>query len=287
MQPAEIWAIDWGAKPKKRQLCRAVPAGKRWVIEAPRALTEEPRALRFRPGALVAFDCPLGLPASYAEKAGITSFRGALRTLGTGRFERFWDIARTPDEIAIERPFYPAGTGAKQEELERVLGPKATWLRPCDRATGAGPLFWTLGPKQVGASAITIWRDVLQPQVDGIALWPFDGPLSELLRSGRTIVAEMYPAFLLKTLGWFEPVAKRTQAGRAAVGRFVVEKHLEGLDAIAVRDKLLDGFGPGPDGEDPFDATVAAIALVKLLQRGGIPEPDEASRRVEGWLLGL
>jgi hypothetical protein len=283
MQPPEIWAIDWGKKPAKRQVCRAVLRGRRYTIEPARPIGAD---FAFPPGSLIAFDCPFGLPSGYAERAGFQSFRDALRRLGAPPFDRFFELATTADDIALGRPFYPAKTGT-YAELERIIGPRASWLRACDRATGAGPLFWTLGAKQVGQSALAVWREIVLPQAEAVSLWPFDGPLPVLLKAGRPVLAEMYPAFLLKTLGWLDPVSKRRQESRAAVGKFLVNSSLSGLDAIAVRDLLLDGFGPSPDAEDAFDATIACIALVQLLQRDAVAEPEGRARTLEGWILGL
>src|SRR5439155_298283 len=77
-----------------------------YVVAPPRPV-EDVSALELAPDALVAFDCPIGLPDVYAAKAGLPSFRAALRTFGAGRFDRFYDFAGAPAEIAIERPFYP------------------------------------------------------------------------------------------------------------------------------------------------------------------------------------
>src|SRR4030095_63893 len=79
------------------------------------------------------------------------------------------------------------------------------------------------------------------------------------------------------------------RAARAACGRAVLrgvrpDTRLE-LDAVA--DLLRDGFGRSNAGEDPFDATIACIALAKLFLNGAVPEPPAQARRVEGWILGL
>jgi len=285
MLPPEIIAIDWGSTPAKRQLCRAVLRGKRYGIERP-VPVPDPAALELPPGALVAFDCPIGLPQEYAQLARLADFRTALAAFGREPFEHFYEVATSPAEIAIERPFYPArSSGASREDLKRHLYDAAFALRPCDRATGAGPLFWLVGAKQCGRSSISVWRDVLTPRLGTLALWPFDGPLDRLLSSGRTVVAEMYPAYLLQTLG-IDLSGKRDPAARAAAGAELVAK-AAGIDLIAVRDSLLAGFGPSAAGEDAFDATVSAIALVRLVQSSAIPEPPPEARAVEGWILGL
>src|SRR5439155_60195 len=60
-RPGEILAIDWGATPAKRQLCRAVLRRGSYVVAPPRPV-EDVSALELAPDALVAFDCPIGLP---------------------------------------------------------------------------------------------------------------------------------------------------------------------------------------------------------------------------------
>jgi len=288
-RPGEILAIDWGATPAKRQLCRAVLRRGSYVVAPPRPV-EDVGALELAPDALVAFDCPIGLPDVYAAKAGLPSFRAALRTFGAGRFDRFYDFAGAPAEIAIERPFYPRRgiKGTTRDHLRAALGDAAFMPRACDRQAGAGPIFWLVGPRQVGRSAACVWREILTPRLDRLALWPFDGTLAELIGAGRPIVAEMYPAFLLRTLS-VTVTRKSDGAARAACGRAILRR-LDAdprLDLGAVRALLRGGFGASRAGEDPFDATTACIALARLVLDGAVPEAPDAARAVEGWILGL
>lgn len=282
----EILAIDWGSAPRKRQQCRAVLDGDTYAVQPPTPVAD-PGALTLPAGGVAAFDCPLGLPASYAARAHLATFRDALTRFGQGRFRRFWEPAEVAAEIGIGRPFYPARPrGARRADAPDLFGPRG--LRACDAAARAAPMFWLVGPRQVGRSAIAVWRDVLIPRLDAIALWPFDGGLGALLASGRPVVAEMYPAHLLRTLG----VAvrnKRDRGPRASAGRALLARFdgAPGLDLRGVHPLLRDGFGPGGDGEDPFDATVACIALAHLLLAGTVPEPPAAAVPVEGWILGL
>ena len=287
--PGQILAIDWGATPAKRQLCRAVLRRGRYLVSAPRPV-EDVAALDLAPDSLVAFDCPIGLPEIYAVKAGLSSFRAALRAFGAGRFDRFYDFAGSAAEIAIERPFYPLRgiKGTRQDHLRAVLGDAAFAPRVCDRRARAGPIFWLVGPRQVGRSAACVWREILTPRLDRLALWPFDGTLAELIDGGRPIVAEMYPAFLLRTLS--VTVARKSDpAARAACGRAILRR-LEAdprLDLGAVRTLLRGGFGSSRAGEDPFDATTACIALARLVLDDAVPEAPDGARAVEGWILGL
>jgi len=287
--PAEILAIDWGSTPAKRQMCRAVLRAGRYVLSPPRPV-EDVRALELGSGVLAAFDCPIGVSRAYALMADLGSFRAALEVFGGDRFGRFYEFADCAGDIAIERPFYPARgvKGTSRDDLRKVLGDAAFAPRACDRLAGAGPIFWLVGPRQVGRSAVCIWRDLITPRLDRVALWPFDGPLAELLAGGRPVIAEMYPAFLLRTLG--VTVARKSEpAARAACGRALL--HRIGADARldldAVRALLHGGFGASRSGEDPFDATTACVALARLLLDDAMPEPPEAARAVEGWILGL
>jgi hypothetical protein len=53
-------------------------------------------------------------------------------------------------------------------------------------------------------------------------------------------------------------------------------------------EHILDGFGPCPSGEDPFDAVVGLFGMIGTLHRAVEPElPDErAIRSVERWMFG-
>jgi hypothetical protein len=287
--PREILAFDWGSTPAKRQLCRAVRQGHRYIVSPPHPV-KDVAALELGPGALAAFDCPIGVSSAYASMADLGSFRSALEVFGRGRFERFYEPAACEEDIATERPFYPARgeRGTKRDHLRGVLGDAAFAPRACDRLAGAGPIFWLVGPRQVGRSAACIWRELITPRLDRVALWPFDGRLADLLEADRPIVAEMYPAFLLRTLGVV--VARKSEpAARAACGRELLRR-VGGdarLDLDPVRALLRGGFGGFRSGEDPFDATIACIGLAKLLLDDALPEPPDAARAVEGWILGL
>jgi len=287
--PGEILAIDWGATPGKRQLCRAVLRRGRYVLAPPRPV-EDVTALELPGDAVVAFDCPIGVSREYGAKAGLRSFREALGAFGAGRFSHFYEFAARAEDITTERPFYPLRgvKGTSRNDLRKALGDAAFSPRECDQRAGAGPIFWLVGPRQVGRSAACVWRDIITPRLDRVALWPFDGPLTELVASGRPVIAEMYPAFFLRTLG-VRVSRKSDPAARAACGRALLRGAGTDarLDLDAVRGLLKGGFGSSRSGEDPFDATIACIALARLLLDDAVPEPPDHARRVEGWILGL
>ena len=136
---------------------------------------------------LVGFDFPIGLPLALARAAGFDSFVCIVEKLGRGEWASFFDVHRTVADISLHRPFYPLGNGVPAGSVQRThlhdaLGlTREELLRRCDRLTGAEVLFWTLGATQVGKGPLIGWQEVLQPGLGRIRLWPFDGPLLELL----------------------------------------------------------------------------------------------------------
>ena len=270
-----------------------------WRVSAPEPVGEVSGLLRRLAQAagggcvLVGFDFPIGLPAAYAERAGIVSFRDVLPELGRGRWSRFFEPAERPAEISLERPFYPRRAGGtKREHLHHGLGLDGpALLRRCDRATGgrraAAPLFWTLGAQQVGRAAITGWRDVLQPALRKIALWPFDGPLDELFAPGTIVVAETYPTELYAHLGIsFNRGGKQQQAARAENGaELLAWSRWRGLE---LEPRLEKGLREGFRSDDAFDAVVGVFGMLNVVMKYRLPGDldDERVRRVEGWMLG-
>jgi hypothetical protein len=303
--PALVAHADWSMHAAKRWMAAAVlgPEGYLALRATPVGALESFWAgLATAAGTgpiVVGFDFPIGLPAVYAERAGITDFLEALDGFG----EDFYEIARTPAELALTRPFYPHRPGGRsRRQLLDGLG-MVGWHqlhRRCDRSTperrAACPMFWTLGANQVGRAAITGWRDLLAParreHLD-LAIWPFDGALADLLATRRFLVAEAYPGEMyghlgveLRTLG-----GKRRQAARIAnAGRLLAwaERAKVALAPELCTD-IACGFGSDPGADDRFDAVVGLFGLLNVLC-GHRPsgEPDEAVvRRIEGWIVGL
>lgn len=266
------------------------------------------------------FDFPIGLPLTYAQRCGIEDFLDLLPQLGQGEWRDFYDPAEEPDEIKLTRPFYPQRPGhARQSYLLSALGVHSMdeLRRVCELAhsgrRAAAPLFWTLGGQQVGKAAINGWRDVLGPALkqaaSWFAIWPFSGQLSELLSSKRFIVAETYPAEFYKHLGVEFPVrrerlsslfssagtGKRSQAARAANADVLLD-WAGGSQVVLdpqLRSAITNGFGPSPEAEDPFDATIGLFGTLNVLLGKRLPgelpnaEPlTKKLRNIEGWILG-
>jgi len=152
-------------------------------------------------------------------------------------------------------------------------------------------LFWTLGGNQVGKGAISGWREVIVPALDAISLWPFDGSLGELAARDAPIVVETYPGEVYAHLAIpRRPVwSKRTQSGRARVGVHLLEwMSRRAVEGPAVAEAIREGFGPGADGEDRFDAVVGLFGMLEVVMgyRGEGAPADPDVHRWEGWILG-
>jgi hypothetical protein len=300
---------DWSVHPGKRWMTRAVrqrDGGYYALPPAPvGALEDFWPALSTGAGAgsiLVGFDFPIGLPAAYAERAGIEDFAAALPRFGAGRWRDFYRVAASPEQIAPTRPFYPDRPGGcTRRQLLDGLG-LATWNclhRRCDGATrsrpAACPMFWTLGGNQVGKGLIVGWRDLLAPARRGgmdLAIWPFDGVLADLIRRRRFVVAETYPGEVYGHLGLSlrRQGGKRSQAARSANAPRLLDWARQADLALApdLRAEIAAGFEPGAGADDRFDAVVGLCGLINVVQGArSSGEPDDPIVRcVEGWILG-
>ncbi|MCI0397729.1 MAG: hypothetical protein L0332_03755 [Chloroflexi bacterium] len=310
--PGLVVHADWGTPENKRWMARAVlGASGRYLVYAPEPVGEPITWLaRLRAAAgpdgvvLLGLDFPIGLPLAYARLVEVADFLAVLPELGQGRWASFYEVATRPDEISLYRPFYPQRPGGtRQAHLLAGLGLATIdeLRRQCERARpgrrAAAPLFWTLGGQQVGKAAIAGWREVLapalrRPELD-LAMWPFAGPLADLLRPGRVVVAECYPAEFYDHLGVLfshRSGGKRAPAARAANARPLLNWAEEAGVALhpALVAQLLAGFGPAPAGEDTFDAVIGLLGMLNVLLGRRPPGelPAGPARQVEGWILG-
>jgi len=308
--PNVVIHADWSIHPKKRWMAKATRQGDRWLLEGPWKVPPSEKwvetlleAAADGGSLAVGFDFPIGVPAAYAERAGIPSFPWLLDQLETPEWVEFLHVCNVKSEISVQRPFYPhAPGGTKRDHVLNGLGLESNGdlLRRCDRAqvhrTAASPLFWTLGAKQVGKAAITGWREVVVPLRrlggDAVGLWPFEGSFTDLHDAHRIVIAETYPGEVYHRLGFpLGGPGKRDQAKRRLRG---VEVHKWMEDQPITLDpelehRLIDGFGPEGDGEDPFDAVVGLVGMVGTILRGDADPPtldDDPGRAVEGWIFG-
>ncbi len=304
LRPNLVYHADWGKDEHKRWASKAVlnNAGQ-YVASAPRRVGELGLLvlnIRSEIGgngcAFVGFDFPIGIPAFYAQRAGIRSFRHLLPQLGKDEWEKFYEVCSEVSEISVYRPFFPANRykGRKREELFVALGASSMeeLLRTCERGGDkrkeACSLFWTLGGNQVGKAAIVGWRDLLAPALRDHALWlwPFDGALDSLLVPGSLVVAETYPA---ECYGWLfrESVVKSDILSRKmAAGDLLNWAKLKG---VVLHDNLNAEIQSGfISGDDAFDACVGLFGMLEvLLDNRASGEPDDLLvKSVEGWILG-
>jgi hypothetical protein len=300
--PRVVAHADWSMHPGKRWLARAIlqPSGSyRALAPEPVGALEDLFARLAGGGSgdgavLLGVDFPIGLPKAYAKSARIDDFVEHLAQFD----DHFYAVARQPSEICITRPFYPYSAGKKgmvsrQQLLEGLALVGTGGLhRRCEQLANASPLFWTLGAKQVGRAAISGWRDLLAPALrDGLdlAIWPFQGPLPELVAEHCYVVAETYPAEIYRHLK-LPPISKRRQASRrnAAPTLLAFTNHAQIEVDPPLGAEICDGFGGTADGEDRFDATVGLFGMLNVVLGGRAPgEPDDPSiTRIEGWILG-
>lgn len=298
---------DWSVAPAKRWAAAATTDGSAAHVFELLAVSSCSRFLqalsdRAQDEPVVAgFDFPIGVPAAYGVKTGLSNFPELLSAIGAGPWAEFTSIARTPDQISVTRPFYPATSqaGLKQESLLRahnVDGMDAL-RRACERATAerraACSLFWTLGGNQVGRAALAGWLEILRPALaSGARLWPFAGALDELTKTSGLVLAETYPAEAYGHVGvqFAATESKRRRDDRRNKAFAVLdwaERHCVSFEA-PVRQALEDGFGDDPAGEDRFDALLGLLGMVEVAtgRRCDAPlEPSEITRW-EGWILG-
>ena len=292
---------DWSVAPAKRWMAVATPSGGGWRVRTEKVGdldTFLPRLRNRAAGSAVALgvDAPIGLPTAY--KRDHVDFPAFLRALLPG--DRFFEVADAAADICLEQPFYPrrSPAGVRRRHLLDGLGlaDGAQMLRQCERRLGtqpaASPLFWTLGANQVGKGALCLWRDLLLPAMhapEPPLLWPFAGPLADLLQPGRVAVAETYPANAMRQMELGFVGSKRRQSDRRAVA-LALKTHLRDTAAepdAALSARIDDGFGASGEGEDEFDSVIGLIRMLQVIREPSLDQlPEPAIRRWEGWILG-
>jgi hypothetical protein len=291
---------DWSIAAAKRWSAVAIRSRGGWLVHRLGRTGEPARFLddlfdRSR-RTLAGFDFPIGLPALCLDRAGL-EFHQLLLSPLTRRARRFLTPVETLFDVSPAQPFYRKHPkGGRHADLWQRLGCTAfdDLLRDCDRKTErrnrAESIFWTVGARQVGKAALAGWQDVLIPALKRNArLWPFDGPLASL-DSNTLTVAETYPAEAYHQIGLRRPVGKRSQQGR----RFACHGMLEWASrhrvsfAAEIKQSMLNGFGAGGEGEDPFDALVGLCGMIEVVdgRRAEAPDLTALSRNREGWIFG-
>lgn len=315
--PQAVAHADWSVAPARRWVAvadRGAAGG--WRLRALRRVGRDGTIagrLGLAAGTgplLLGVDFVVGVPAAWARSVGVDHFPALLRAAAAGEepWERFLMPARAAAQIGPHRPFFPAGRPARGDaaRLREALGAGDLdgLRRRCERAgrVRAQPLFLTMGQRQVGKGSIAGWRELLVPAALGGAderapgLWPFDGTLAECLADHPVTVAECYPARAAAAIAPGTGSKRDPGARAGAADALMAAAGRVGLDvpggvADALRAGLpagsLEGLTRDGAGEDPFDALIGLVDMLRVIAAGPEPLPsDDEVRRVEGWILG-
>lgn len=311
-QPNLIVHADWGSHSAKRWMAKAELVGTTYQVKPPERVgdlanyLQRMKSMTVSGGSiLLGFDFPIGLPYAYAQQAEIENFLDWLPQLGHGKWREFYRVAETTDQISIYRPFYPYRPGGttRQQLLEKLGFQSIDVLRrECEKSPPlmrpAAPLFWTLGPQQVGKAALNGWEKLIIPglkdRTHDIVIWPFSGKMPELIQPGRIIITETYPALYLHQLQLVNlnrRFSKRRQIDRVEAAKRLIQ--FAKVNSIEIHPKLKSqlqgGFGSGDNGDDLFDAVVGIFGMLQFfIRKVHLPEPSNTIQtQIEGWILGL
>lgn len=296
--PDLVVAADWGAGWEKRWMARAVREkdSTSYTLSHPVPVGDSSKflervRLRLPEGgtALVGFDFPIGLPGTYAKRRfnGL-GFREILKKLKADEDFAFFQPTDTP---CLATPFGPEsakkGTAFGLATLAEKLGlQEREILRECDWRSKANSLFFTLGARQVGRAAADGWQKVIELALDEVSLWPFDGPLADLLARPGVVMAEIYPALFFGSV--VKGAGKEKGEPRTRVFRDLLEKaRADGLD-IALTPSAQEWVEAGFASSDDFDPMLSVVGMLRHLRTESSLEPPDVPqvREVEGWILG-
>jgi hypothetical protein len=289
--PERVVHADWSTAPSKRWAAEAVLRDGEYLMSAPvPAANPIAGAIRGERQTLLGFDFPIGLPHAYAQMVDVNAFVELLPELGSGRWSDFFEVAARPEEISLQRPFYPRRPGGtSQRQLLDALGfgSMDELRRVCERKhsgrRAAQVLFWTLGPNQVGRAAIAGWRDMLLPALSQVALWPFQGSVEQLLGSDKVVVCETYPG---EFYGHLQLPANKTQPVRMSAAASI--RAAAARLGLRLTRELDDEIGRGFVNDDAYDAFGGLLGMINIVtgRRPAAPQLDAQIMSVEGWILG-
>ena len=267
-----ILAADWGKLPKKRAIYEALVAERCVRRVTPHdAVTDVEALLSYAASlsepTLVAFDAPLGVPASFLAALGQASFPAWL-------LEARLDSCTNVNDWSCAAPFFqvPKGKGSLGTFHDAAAAQKTKLQRTIDVRTGAKSPFITAGiPGSVGSAARDLWRGLARARHAGLRfhLWPFEGDMGTLLARGGPVVGEMYPRALYATALKDEaPRSRLFVAKTDAETRRRAVHHLTETAWIAKHRVTLENLSEALASEDDFDAMIAAAALLRCAIEG-------------------
>lgn len=297
--PKLLASADWSVNHAKRRMATAERTSTgAYAVNAPEEVGDVHTLisrLQARAGVgqsvLLGFDFPIGLPRHYAKHLGLETFRASLPIFGKGVWSDFFELSDVP---SWRQPFSPKDYRKKKSKADLIKalgGSKDRILRHCERQGKAESLFFTVGAKQVGRGAIVGWRDVVRPALDDVKIWPFDGPLNELVSESGVTIAEIYPGAAYAALGVDigKPGKRKSEQDHRRKALAPLLKHWPLNDAIlthSARSQFAAGFA----SEDDFDAMVGVLSMLQVafgLRSSGEPRDDRDVIDIEGWILGL
>lgn len=275
--PDAIICSDWSKNPASRQAWIAEPRasrlrpllGRSWTF---RTLVQA-GASELREGfVLVAFDAPIGVPASYLDAAR-TIFdledRATFIDWLPAAFARagFCDPVRTPEDWSPARPFFQVQAGEGGRKLFEVAAAAYgidLW-RGIERETRGNSVFAFGLPGQVAPAAQALWRELVAALDTGVAIWPFDGSIEELAARRSVIACEIYPRAAYGTaLGAALPARPRSIAKTNPEVRAVEVVSLKGAEWVRTWDVEIEDDALAVESEDHSDALMTAAAVLRL-----------------------
>lgn len=315
-----ILCADWSKSRRKREVYAADVARREvrrlagpWTAGG---VIEAARKAAGGGSALATFDAPIGVPISYWQKLrqissfpdGVGSFPAwlpeALKT------PRYFDNARSPWDWRIEQPFFAIapGAGGRRVWEDTLKRAGVATLRRADELTRAKPVFVTSGiPGTAGSGARELWKelghmlgapDAVDRAKDPVGstgadftIWPFDGPLDELLATNTVVVGEIYPRVAYALTLSREDAGARTPLQIAKTRRDVRQAALADLQSHPWRSEYavrLNDLDAATNNEDCFDALFTATGLLRCALEGTLLAPDGLIDPVaEGGILGM
>ena len=283
-QPRFFVSADWSKDPGKRSVYvadlseRLIYRETRpdWALGSLMALA---RQLSEQGSTLVGVDLVLGVPRSYWELVLAEPRYGQPSTFidWLARLDSdsgFFDPANTVkdhEQWRVDRPWFhvPPGKGGLTSFTQKT---RDGLRRRIDQKTGAKPVFVVSGiPGTVGSGTRDFWQELAACLASDrhFAVWPFDGPLSELLRTKGVVLAETYPG-----LAYAAALADDLPTGRFAVGKTKSGQRNDACnllgDAAWVKANKVDlgDIDPARDDEDDFDAHLTAAAVLRCYLEG-------------------
>ena len=221
---------------------------------------------------LVAFDAPIGIPASYLDAARTVFDMEARATFvdwlpaALARAD-FCDPVRNPEDWSPARPFFQVQAGEGGRKLFEVAAAAygVDLWRKIERETRGNSVFAFGLPGQVAPAAQALWRELVATLDTGVAIWPFDGSIAELAARRSVIACEIYPRAAYATaLAVALPARPRSIAKTNPEVRAVEVASLRGAEWVRTWEVEIEDHALAVESEDHFDALMTGAAVLRL-----------------------